>query len=281
MLLASMPDKFADFALIGSYSLALEAMQTAGRVAPLDQFLDAMPIEEQPFVSPVTGEQALIPIATMADAFRQMREENLADPPYADRDEARRFEQVATAFITAALDSAAARVFMTLSCGHTYLFARDTTTLVEWIALLPDSVCPDMRGHLALARGDTAAARTLESRVASELPRDPNTWNAENAGMAYAWADLLASLGQPREALDVYARLDSVNFTWQATLLVRSWAERAAIHQALGETPDAITLYQQVLDVLQNADDPNQPFVRRIEGALAAAKGETGEATRR
>ena len=281
MLLAGMPDKFTDFALIGSYDLALQAMQTAGRVVPFDRFLDALPIERQPFVSPVTGERAFIPIAALADAVRRMREEELPEPPYADRDEARRWERVAYAFTKAALDSAVARVVMTQSCGHTYLFARDTTTLVEWIAMLPDSACLDMRGHLALAREDTAGAQTLASRVASELPQDPNAWNAENAGVAYAWADLLASMGRPREALDVYTRLDSVNFTWQATLLVRSWAERAAIHQALGETQDAIGLYQRVLDVLENADEPNQPFVQRIEAALAAARGEGGAAARR
>jgi len=269
-----------DFNAIGTYNLAVQAVQTAGRGFPLDQLLDALPFEEQPFGSSVTGERVLIPIATLADAFRQMREENLAEPAYADRDEARRWEQVAGAFITATLDSAAARIIRIQSCGNTYLFARDTTTFVEWIALLPDSACPVMRGHLALARGDTAAARTLESRVASELPQDPNAWNAENAGVAYAWADLLASMGRPREALDVYARLDSVNFSWQATLLVRSWAERAAIHQTLGDMEDAIRLYQQVLDVLENADEPNQPFVQRVTAALAAARGETGNVER-
>jgi tetratricopeptide (TPR) repeat protein len=280
VLLDAMPDAITDFNAIGTYNLAVQAVQTAGRGFPLDQLLDALPFEEQPFGSSVTGERVLIPIATLADAFRQMREENLAEPAYADRDEARRWEQVAGAFITATLDSAAARIIRIQSCGNTYLFARDTTTFVEWIALLPDSACPVMRGHLALARGDTAAARTLESRVASELPQDPNAWNAENAGVAYAWADLLASMGRPREALDVYARLDSVNFSWQATLLVRSWAERAAIHQTLGETQDAIGLYQRVLDVLENADEPNQPFVQRVTAALAAARGETGNVER-
>ncbi len=280
-LLADMPDELTP-ASIGGYNQAIEGMVTAGRVAPWERFFDALPIEEWVVNSPVTGEQARIPFSVIADAVRNMREEELAEVTYADRDEARRAERVFKTLITTVFtDSVMARILATLSCGHSYLFARDTTTLVEWIALLPDSACPDMRGHLALARGDTAAARTLGNRVASQLPQDPKTWNAENAVVAYSWADLIASMGRARGALDVYAKLDSVNFTSKANWLVRSWAERAAIHQALGETQDAIGLYQQVLDVLQNADERHQPFVQRIEAALAAARGEGGTVERR
>ena len=275
-LLADMPDE-PDPASFGGYNRALEVMTTAGRVAPWERFFNALPLTEQVVSSPVTGDQVSIPFSIIADAFRILREEKLAEPTYADRDEARRGERVGvTMLATVFTDSVMARVVMALSCGHSYLFARDTTTLREWLALLPDSACPAMRGHLALARGDTTAARALGNRVASELPQDPKTWNKENTAVAYSLADLLASMGQAREALDAYARIDSVDFTWEANFLVRSWAERAAIHQALGEIREAIGLYQQVLDVLRHADEPAQPFVRRIEAALAAVKGETG-----
>ena len=113
------------------------------------------------------------------------------------------------------------------------------------------------------------------------LSGDPATWSEAVAQGAYILADLYAALGRSRESITQYARLDSVTWRGSAQPLIRGWAERAALHQALGENDEAIRLYEQVVEALSEADETMDGFVARVSAALAAARGETGAATRR
>ncbi len=142
-------------------------------------------------------------------------------------------------------------------------------------------MCPAQHASLALARGDTSTASELADEASDALPQDPGNWGQVTAQDAYILADLLASLGRTPEALQMFTKLDSVTWIGPASPMIRAWAERAALHQALGEDREAIQLYEQVLEALAEADEWMEPFLDRVRGALAAARGETGAAPRR
>ena len=96
--------------------------------------------------------------------------------------------------------------------------------------------------------------------------------------LIFARADLLAQLGNTEEALRTYAALDNLPFDarWHG-LLIRSWAERGALHEQLGERDKAIEWYTRFLATLVDADDTVQPMVQRVERALAELQGTVGE----
>jgi hypothetical protein len=83
-------------------------------------------------------------------------------------------------------------------------------------------------------------------------------------------------LRQPDEALVALGRIDSsearVN---HPGFVVRSWAERGALHQQLGHKDEAARWYQQFIAARQHADTYLQPDVDRAKQALAALRGET------
>ena len=97
----------------------------------------------------------------------------------------------------------------------------------------------------------------------------------EGAIRSFAWGDLLARLREPRLAIDAYARLDSLEERiHQPGFVVRSWAERGALYQQLGDVPQAIRYYERFIEAWQHADPELQPVVERARKAIAALKGD-------
>ncbi len=158
-----------------------------------------------------------------------------------------------------------------------YVVGRDTALLAQ-LVVTTDTVNSLTRrvasAHLALARGDTAAARAWVDRyyrhpAAGEFAGEPGVIRA------FAWGDLLARLNEPRAALEAYSHLDTAEQRVQHPgFVVRSWAERGALHQQLGETAEAIREHERFIAAWQHADPELQPLVDRAKAAVAALRGE-------
>jgi tRNA A-37 threonylcarbamoyl transferase component Bud32/tetratricopeptide (TPR) repeat protein/TolB-like protein len=170
--------------------------------------------------------------------------------------------------ISQALGASAVSIFMA---------TRDTVLLSQLVTRADTMGSATWRvadAQLALARGDSARARLRVDRHV-RTPADGEFNGEQGVVRAFAWADLLARLRLPREAIAVYARMDSVGERIiHPGLLVRSWAERGALHQALGETAEAIRWYERFIAAWEHADPELQREVDRARDALAALKGE-------
>lgn len=157
-----------------------------------------------------------------------------------------------------------------------FLITRDTQPLAQLVRAadtLNSSTWRVADAHLALARGDTARARM---RVARHFRTPaPNEFTGEQGVVrAFAWGDLLGRLGLSREAIGAYARMDSVEERLlHPGLVVRSWAERGALHQQLGERTEAVRDYERFIDAWQHADPELQPSVDRARATVAALQG--------
>jgi tetratricopeptide (TPR) repeat protein len=163
-----------------------------------------------------------------------------------------------------------------------YVATGDTTVLARFISQADTVASRTWRNalaHLTLERNDTAGARALldslfHSRDAIELRGDAG------AVRLFAWAGLMARLGDLEPAVAAYARFDSVPPTQLPGLHVRSWAERAALYQELGERELAIEMYERFIAAWENGDDTVQPLVDRARAAVAALRGELAEEER-
>ena len=176
-------------------------------------------------------------------------------------------------------DSVALRRWTTVfgaAIVEAYLASRDTTLLVRFLALADTANSSTWRvadAQLALDRGDTARAR----RWTEYLQHPSNGEFRTEAGIvrAYAWGDLLARLGRPREALAAYARIDSSDSRPEHVgFWVRSWPERGALLQQLGDVTGAIAQYERFIEAWKDADPEFQPLVERARNAVAALRGE-------
>ncbi len=158
-----------------------------------------------------------------------------------------------------------------------YLATRDTMVMVGFLRSIDTTASGT--GHvteavLALARGDSAAARRLVERhyrtaQAGDFRGEPGMVRA------YGWGVLLAGLGEARLAIEAFARVDSNEVRSQRPgLLVRSYAERGDLYQQLGELDKAVEYYDRFLEAWANADAELQPQVERVRKARAAARGE-------
>jgi serine/threonine-protein kinase len=158
-----------------------------------------------------------------------------------------------------------------------YLVSRDTALLTDFLSLADTANSSTWRvadAHLALARGDTARARMRVDRHYRQ-PADVEFAGEPGIVRSYAWGDLLARLGDARLALEAYARLDSADQRVQHPgYLVRSWAERGALHQQLGDASQAIEQYERFIEAWKDADPELQPLVDRARQAVAALRGE-------
>jgi tetratricopeptide (TPR) repeat protein/TolB-like protein/predicted Ser/Thr protein kinase len=157
-----------------------------------------------------------------------------------------------------------------------YLVSRDTTFLSVFLSLVDTTASATWRvtdAHFALARGDTARARMRVDRHYRQ-PAPAEFLGEQGIIRSFAWGDLLARLGEPRLAIEAFARLDSSDQRIQhAGYLVRSWAERGALYQGLGETPRAIEHYEKFIAAWERADTALQPLVDRARDAVASLKG--------
>ncbi|MEE8361510.1 MAG: protein kinase [Gemmatimonadales bacterium] len=163
-----------------------------------------------------------------------------------------------------------------------YLASRDTTVLLPLLAAAGPDDWPSGRAQLAFARRDTAGAHALfDDHFA-----DATIENVEQFAEMYAWADLLARLGDPGAALAAYQRLDKAKLSFgpgnqmDPLLLISSWAERGALYQQLGQKDKAIEMYEKLIDAWRDGDQHVQPSVERARRAVRVLRGEVdvGEA---
>lgn len=152
-----------------------------------------------------------------------------------------------------------------------YLGSRDTTVLLPLLDANGPDDWPSGRAQLALARGDTAGARASLADHFSEATIE----TIEDFTEMYAWADLLARLGDPGAALAAYQRLDGAKSN-QADfmLLIISWGERGALFQQLGQKDEAIEMYEKLIDAWRDGDEHVQPSVERARRAVQVLRGE-------
>src|SRR2546430_8326286 len=95
----------------------------------------------------------------------------------------------------------------------------------------------------------------------------------EGGTRCFAWGCFSARLREPRLAIEAYARLDSLDdHINNAGFVVRSWVERAAVYQQVGDAPQAIRYYERFIEAWQYTDPELQPFVERARKAVAALK---------
>ena len=163
---------------------------------------------------------------------------------------------------------------------RTYIVSRDTTFLADWLRDFGSDAPPVADAHLQLARGDTAAARKV---VAGSAESEPPTSGPEMT-WTYARGLLRALIGDLKGAIDTYALLDSASnsaLIQNPVPLVRSWAERGALYQQLGETDKAIEMYEKFIDAWSEGDEDALNQVERARAAVAALMGETGQTKRR
>jgi tetratricopeptide (TPR) repeat protein len=166
----------------------------------------------------------------------------------------------------------------------TYLTTRDSAPLVAFLARTDTVGSATWRvadGLLALERGDTARARMRVDRHYRQ-PAEAEFTGDQGVIRSYAWGDLLARLGDARLALEAYGRIDSAEARIQHPgLVVRSWAERGALSQRLGEVPQAVAYYERFIEAWKDADAELQPMVVQARNAVAALRGEVKETGRR
>jgi serine/threonine-protein kinase len=165
-----------------------------------------------------------------------------------------------------------------------YRQTRDTVLLSRWLSAT-QSEHPSARALLLIVRGDEGEARRLLERHGASPERIPafRTYRREEAILnRYAWADVLAALGEQRRALAEYEMLDTIPLQladWEPLHVSRvmAFAERAALHEELGERTQAIALYERFADAWRDADPELQPMVRRAREAAARLRGEARE----
>jgi hypothetical protein len=170
------------------------------------------------------------------------------------------------------------RYFTSMGSGiiGQYLATRDTMLLREFRAAVDTTGSSTWRlaeAHLSLARGDTAQTRNWVDRH-FRRPSSAEFTGESGFIRAFAWGDLLSRLGESRLAIDAYTRLDSSDARIQhGGFLVRSWAERGALHQRLGEKEKAVEFYERFIAAWEGADASLQPLVERAREAVRSLNG--------
>jgi len=184
-------------------------------------------------------------------------------------------------------DTAAVRRYMTtLASGFltAFLATRDSAILKTILASVDTTTSSTWRvvdAQLALMRGDTARARMRVERH-YRRPDQVELRNDNGAIRAYAWADLLSRLGETGQAVRAFALLDSAERSASHPgLQVRSFAERGALYQRLGDPDKAAEFYRKFIDAWQFADTGLQPAVERARAALEALPNPAPVAPRR
>jgi len=178
---------------------------------------------------------------------------------------------------TTEFDSRLSQVGAAVLAG--YFTDRDTTLLTRFIGLVDTTrsrTWRAMAAHVELERGDTASAL---ARYAKNFIGRDDLELRDDFGCArlFAWADLQARVGNARAAAEALELFDTeATGTECPALHVRSWAERGALYQRLGDGAKALANYERFIGAWANADEILQPQVARARRAIAALRGETG-----
>ena len=166
-----------------------------------------------------------------------------------------------------------------------YLGSRDTSMLARYFQEIDTTgfrTWRVMAAELALARGDTALARRRVARDYAGAADSVEFIGDPGAVRVLAWGDVLTSLGDYDEALNVYGWLDSTSARLaRPGMQVRSWAERGALYQQRGDVARATAAYEKVIAAWERGDESVQPFVDRARSAIRALRGETLAPARR
>jgi tetratricopeptide (TPR) repeat protein/TolB-like protein len=163
-----------------------------------------------------------------------------------------------------------------------FLITRDTSFLTQFLPradTIESSTWRVADAQLALERRDTARARMRVERHY----RTPgvNEFSGEQGIIrAFAWGDLLGRLGEPRLAIEAFARLDSSDSrAMHPGYLVRSYAERGAMYQQLREDDRAVEYYERFIAAWKDSDAALRPQVnqalRRVQELRDRAPGMT------
>ena len=190
------------------------------------------------------------------------------------------------------------------------LLTKTLDSVATLIQIFPDSEQVRIRQGLrwpvllgAATLGDTAQVRTW--RELANESRDPgiNAWAAMVAGdqdlaerrfvaaksdtseapvHVAAMARTAEALGRSEEAIEYYTVMDTLRYTAAVQagpdadwlLLVRSYAQRAAVYESLGQQARAMEYYRKFLDLWDDPDPelrPERDLARRALGELERA----------
>jgi tetratricopeptide (TPR) repeat protein len=154
----------------------------------------------------------------------------------------------------------------------TAMLSGDDEILRRLAPLLPEAQRELGNAILTLSQGDATAATRMLAAIQQRRASEDHIAPAE-AGL---WAAVAARLGRTEDAIDLYAYFEEIPLSGiPGGTLVRSWAERGALYQQLGDESRAIEMYEKVIEALETGDAEVQPLVDRARDALAALTGET------
>ncbi|MCE9603016.1 MAG: protein kinase [Gemmatimonadetes bacterium] len=131
---------------------------------------------------------------------------------------------------------------------------------------------PEFDARDAVTRGDTAAART----IAATFPRADSVAKVRLglAGLRTVLrAEIIAELGDPREAAAQYAAMHPSRFATAFvdpgfTVYVRTFAARARLYEQIGERERAITAWEEFLRRWADGDATTETARREARSAL-------------
>lgn len=145
----------------------------------------------------------------------------------------------------------------------------DTAQVRIWRELAEESRDTGIDAWGAMVAGDRATAERLFLAARTDTSEAP----VHVAAMART----AEALGRPEEALDYYTRMDTLRYTASVQagpdadwlLLVRSYAQRAAVYESLGQRELAMAYYREFLELWDDPDPELQPERDLARRALA------------
>ncbi len=154
-----------------------------------------------------------------------------------------------------------------------YLVTRDTAFSNAVRRLAPPTTrYPELDAAEALARGDTAAARTIAATFPSA--DSVKTTRLGMAGMRTVLrAELIEALGDPRAAAAQYEAIHPSRFNNALVdpgyaVYVRTFAARARLYEQIGERDKAIAAWTEFLRRWEKGDADSEPARREARTAL-------------
>lgn len=149
---------------------------------------------------------------------------------------------------------------MRRSAARTFVFAAaavgDTSLARTWQRVPGIEYSPDLAAWAAVNAGDPKAAARLLAALPADSSREPFT--------VYARAQTLMALGRREQALHTYELMDSLDVgagsgmvDW--VLVARSYGQRAALYDAMGDSASAIRDYRLFTDLWKNPDPALRP----------------------
>ncbi|TFG54017.1 MAG: serine/threonine protein kinase [Gemmatimonadales bacterium] len=153
----------------------------------------------------------------------------------------------------------------------------DTAQVRRWRELAEDQRDPGIDAWAAMEAGDRSRAERLY------LAAQPDT--SEAPVHVAALARTAEALGRAAEAADYYTRMDTLRYTASVNagldgdwlLLVRSYAQRAAVYESLGQRARAMEYYRKFLGLWDDPDpelEPERDLARKALAELERADRE-------